>query len=134
MRSDDIAAETERYTNTSEWARRFIEMGEYVNSIQDSYYAAFYAAKAAMIHLGIRSKSHQSVQGRIDELVDSGVLSLDTRGVLGILLSRRNEAAYRFARGNWTEQEASEALDLAERFVDETRSRFAESMAIRRLR
>ncbi|MDE0122038.1 MAG: HEPN domain-containing protein [bacterium] len=119
MLSDDIAALTARYAGALEWARRFIEMGEYIKSIQDSYYSAFYAAKAALIHLGIRSKSHQSVQGRIDELVDSGVLRPDTRGVLGVLLGRRNESAYRFARGNWTEQEASEALDLAERFVSE---------------
>ena len=119
MRKDDVAILTERYAHSLEWARRFIEMGEYTKSIQDSYFAAFYAAKAALIHLGIRSKSHQSVQDRIDDLVDDGSLLHDTRGVLGLLVARRNEAAYRFARANWTEQEASDALRLAERFTNE---------------
>lgn len=119
MRSDDVAALKERYAGALEWSRRFLEVGEYIKSIQDSYYAAFYAAKATMIHLGVRSKSHQSVQVRIDELVDSGVLPLETRGVLEILLRRRNEAAYRFARRDWTEQEASDSLGIAERFVSE---------------
>lgn len=119
MRKDDVATLTERYLHSLEWARRFIEMGEYIKSLQDSYFAAFYAAKAALIHLGIRSKSHQSVQDRIDDLVDDGSLPSDTRGVLELLLARRNEAAYRFARANWTEQEAADALRLAERFTNE---------------
>ena len=119
MRRDDVAVLTERYLHSLAWAQRFVEMGEYTKSIQDSYFAAFYAAKAALIHLGIRSKSHQSVQDRIDELVDDGSVLPDTRGVLELLLARRNEAAYRFARANWTEQEATDALMLAERFTNE---------------
>ena len=119
MREDDVAALRERYSHSLEWARRFVEMGEYIKSIQDSYFAAFYAAKAALIHLGLRSKSHQSVQDRIDDLVNHGSLSPNIRGVLELLLARRNEAAYRFARGNWTKQEASDVLALAERFTDE---------------
>ena len=119
MREDDVGLLTERYRHSLEWSRRFIEMGEYTKSIQDSYFASFYAAKAALIHLGIRSKSHQSVQDRIDDLVDRGSLLPDTRGVLELLLARRNEAAYRFARANWTEQEATDALKLAETFTYE---------------
>lgn len=79
MRKDDVAILTDRYVRSLEWARRFIELGEYTKSIQDSYFAAFYAAKAALIHLGIRSKSHQSVQDRIDDLVEDGFLLSDIK-------------------------------------------------------
>lgn len=119
MRESDISILMERCLHDLAWARKFIGLDEYIKSIQDSYYAAFYAAKAALGHLGIRSKSHHSVQGRIDELVEGGTLPSDTRGVLGLLLARRNEAAYRFARGNWTEQDAREVLAMAEYFVGE---------------
>lgn len=42
MREDDVAALRERYSPSLKWARRFVEMGEYIKSIQDSYFAAFY--------------------------------------------------------------------------------------------
>ncbi len=62
------------------------------------------------------------MQAKIQELVDGGFLPLDLEDVLGRLLDKRNEAAYRFARGNWTEQEAVEILATAESFVREVES------------
>ena len=41
----------------------------------------------------------------------------DTEDALERLFGRRNEAAYRFARRNWTEQETSDTLALAEDFI-----------------
>ncbi len=55
-------------------ARRFIHEAVYPKSINDSYYAAFYAAKACLLHLGIRSKNHKSVQIGIGQVVDEGHL------------------------------------------------------------
>lgn len=49
MREDELAALKSRYPNRLEWARRFIELNEFVKSIEDSYYAAFCAAKAALL-------------------------------------------------------------------------------------
>ncbi len=43
-------------------ARQFCGDGLYQKSINESYYAAFYAAKACLLHLGIKTKSHKSVQ------------------------------------------------------------------------
>lgn len=123
-RDRDVAALSKRCSHSLGWARKFLELGEYIKSIQDSYFAAFYAAKATLSHLGVRSKSHRSVQDRIDDLVAEGALPPHTGDVLELLLARRNEAAYRFARGNWTEQEASEVLGLAERFITEMRRVF----------
>lgn len=53
MLCDDIAALKARYVGALEWARRFLGMGEYIKSIQGSCCSAFYAAKAALIHLSI---------------------------------------------------------------------------------
>ena len=99
-------------------ARRFRDEGTYPKSINDSYYASFYAAKAYLLHLNIPSKSHKSVQQRIAAVVGEGRLPPDMRGILRRLLERRNEAAYNYARRDWTEQQATEALHLAENFVD----------------
>ena len=117
MREDELAALKERFPHRLEWSRKFLEMNELVFSIEASYYAAFYAAKAALLHVGIRSKSHQHVQHLIDDLVDDGSLPPDIEGVLDRLHASRNEAAYRVARRNWTEREATRLLELAERFV-----------------
>lgn len=99
-------------------ARRFRDEGIYPKSINDSYYAAFYAAKAYLLHLDIRSKSHKSVQRHIAAVVGEGSLTEDMRELLGLLLRMRNEAAYNYARRDWTEQQVTEALHLAENFVD----------------
>lgn len=53
-------------------ARRFLDEGLYPKSINESYYAAFYAGRACLISLGITSKSHRSVQAGIDMAVDDG--------------------------------------------------------------
>lgn len=119
MVEDDLAALRERWEHSWDWARKFLDMGDYIMSIQSCYFAAFYAAKAALIHSGVRSKSHRSVQDRIDDLVEAGVLPTGVSGSLESLLARRNEAAYRYARGNWTEQEARQVFDLAETFLEE---------------
>ncbi|MCQ3803481.1 MAG: HEPN domain-containing protein [Acidimicrobiia bacterium] len=101
------------------WARKFIEWGEFIRCIRESYDAAFYAAKAILFHQGIKSKSHNSVRQRIDDLVAGGTLASGMEDVLEPLLAMRNEAAYRFARGNWTEEEAAQALTTSEFFVGE---------------
>ena len=107
------------------YARRFLDEGQYPKSINESYYAAFYAAKAGLLHLGIRSKSHQSVQAGIDSMVDDGFLPSDMRGAIELLLSRRNEAVYRYARRNWTAKEACDTLHLAHQFAQQIRELLA---------
>lgn len=64
-------------------ARRFRDEGIYPKSINDSYYAAFYAAKAYLLYLDIPSKSHKSVQQRIAAVVGEGSLTEDMREPLG---------------------------------------------------
>lgn len=99
------------------YAQQFLSEGVYPKSISNSYYAAFYAAKALLLHLRIRSKGHKSVQVSIEVAIDRGHLSATWRDALEDLHSRRNQAVYRYARRNWTIQEAQDALDIAGRFI-----------------
>ena len=105
-------------------ARRFLDEETYPKSISDSYFSTFYAAKAVLLHLGIKTKSHKSVQIGIDAAVDEGRLSQDMRGVLALLGARRNEAVYRYAKRNWTEEHAVNSLHMAQRFVETVRQLF----------
>ena len=58
------------------YAQRFLAEEAYPKSISNSYYAAFYAAKALLLHLGIKSKSHKSVQMSIELAISRGHLSV----------------------------------------------------------
>lgn len=37
MREDDVAALRERYSHSLEWARRFVEIGEYVLALAERF-------------------------------------------------------------------------------------------------
>ena len=100
------------------YAQDLIAKGDYAKSIGESYYATFYAAKAGLLHLGIRSKSHQSVQAGIDRIVQRELLSPDLGNVPLILLNMRNEAVYRYARRDWTVHDATDCLAMARGFVE----------------
>ncbi|MCY4622996.1 MAG: HEPN domain-containing protein [bacterium] len=67
-RRSEAAAYWERSDHALEWARKFIGLGEHAKSVQDSYSTAFYAAKAALAQLNIRSKYHTSVLNRVKPL------------------------------------------------------------------
>lgn len=99
MHKSEIEAHGKRSLHSLGWARRFIEENDHLMSIQASYMAAFHAAKAALGHLGIRSKYHTSVLRRLEDLVREGSLPPGIDDTLQMLFSRRNDAAYRVARG-----------------------------------
>ena len=121
-RRSEAAAYWERSDHALEWARKFIGLGEHTKSVQDSYLAAFYAAKAALAQLNIRSKYHTSVMNRVTALVRDGPLAAGTDDTLAALFALRNDAAYRVARGDWTESEATQSLEMAEWFIGEMKS------------
>ena len=121
-RRSEAAAYWERSDHALEWARKFIGLGENAKSVQDSYLAAFYAAKATLAQLNIRSKYHTSVMNRVTALVRDGSLASGTDDTLAALFALRNDAAYRVARGEWTESEATQSLEMAERFIGEMKS------------
>lgn len=100
------------------YAEQMIEKGDYTKSIGESYYAVFYAAKAGLLHLGITSKSHQSVQARLDGIVENGVLIPDIGSIPEGLLHMRNEAVYHYARRDWSVDDAVDCLTRAREFVE----------------
>ena len=102
-------------------ARRFRDEGVYAKSINDSYYAVFYAAKAALLHLGVRSKDHRGVRMAINQVVADGGLPPGMEEVPGLLSGMRSQAVYRYARRDWSEGDATDALTLAEGFVGTVR-------------
>lgn len=102
-------------------SRRFRDEGIYAKSINDSYYAA----KAALLHLDVRSKSHRSVQAGIDTVEADGRLPHGMGNTLSRLSRMRNQAVYRYARRDWTEGNATDALTLAEGFVGAVRKLIA---------
>ena len=81
-RRSEAAAYWERSDHALEWARKFIGLGEHTKSVQDSYLAAFCAAKAALAQLNIRSKYHTSVMNRVTALVRDGPLASGTDDTL----------------------------------------------------
>ena len=117
MAEDHVAFLMQDSHRDYDYAQQFLLEGVYPKSISNSYYAAFYAAKALLLHLRIRSKGHKSVQMSIEAVIDRGHLSTTWRNVLQDLHSRRNQAVYRYARRNWTSQEAQEALNMAGSFI-----------------
>ena len=117
MRDDHIAFLMEDSHRDLFYAQQFLGEGVYPKSISNSYSGAFYAVKALLLHLKIRSKSHKSVQISIEVAIDRGHLSSTWRNVLEELHSRRNEAVYRYARRDWTAQEARDSLSIAEGFI-----------------
>lgn len=99
-------------------ARTHLSDGTYPKCINDSYYAVFYAAKAGLGWLGIRTKGHQSVQIGVETAISQQDLPTDLRGILAELLRSRNIAVYHYARRDWTAVDASDALSKAEAFVE----------------
>ena len=118
MRESDIAALMGLCERDWEVALRFRSEGQYAKSVSESYYAVFYAAKAVLLHLGVKSKSHRSVQAGIDHIVRQGYLPAHLGHVPQELHRRRDEAVYRYARSDWTEEEAETSLLLAREFID----------------
>lgn len=118
MLEPDIAALMELCERDREVARRFLGEGQYAKSVSESYYAVFYAAKAVLFHLGVKSKSHHSVQAGIDRVVQQGDLPAHLGHVPQELHRRRDEAVYRYARRDWTKDEAEASLRLADGFID----------------
>lgn len=122
MSSENIALLMEYCERDLAYAKSMMEKGDHAKSIGESYYAVFYAAKAVLIHLGISSKSHQSVQAGLDSIVEKGLLVPDLGSIPERLLDMRNEAVYRFARRDWTVDNAAECLTQAREFVQAVES------------
>lgn len=99
-----------------EVARLLTERGYPEQAASRAYYAAFYAADAALLHLGERRSSHSGVIAGFGRLVvKEGRFDPGTGALLHRLFELRSDADYE--SGTVTTEQVRNALASAERFV-----------------
>ncbi len=98
-------------------AADLVRLGHLPDSVGRSYYAAFHAATAVLLELGIQRSSHHGVWAAFGQFVASGGLIAAEHQRAGTRLFRsRIRSDYHVAPGV-TEQNAEEALGMARDFV-----------------
>jgi uncharacterized protein (UPF0332 family) len=111
-----------------EQARSALQAGETLldarlwrDSVNRSYYAAFYAVLALLSLKGLGTSKHSGAIAMFDrEFVKAGVLSKDLSAILHKTFDMRQEADYE-EMAEIDAAEAQEALQQAHAFVDEVR-------------
>ncbi len=103
-----------------EAAAELVRSGHYAQAGSRAYFAAFTAASAALLVLGESRSKHSGVLSAFNELlVKGGQIDEDVGRMLRWLFDLRNRADYRWSP--LSDEEASEALDGARRFVSAVR-------------
>lgn len=98
-------------------ARLLAEGGFAAQAVSRAYFAAFYAAEAALLPLGVTRSKHAGVISAFDRrVVREGGLDESAGRVLRSLFDRRNHADY--APVEVPREEADRAIGDAERFID----------------
>jgi len=115
--SDEQADSLARSRQELEAARLLAESGFGAQAISRAYFAAFFAAEAALLLLGETRSKHSGVISAFGRrVVREGGLEESTGRSLRSLFERRNEADY--GSPSVTAEEAEAALADAEQFVD----------------
>lgn len=120
-RKDNAATELVRAHECLREARLLLQDGLPYGATSRAYYAIFHAARALLFWAGLETRSHRGLVRLIGaHFVKPGLL----RPELGRLVSRvqrdREDADYETG-AVFTTDEASEAVEAAERFLDEAR-------------
>ncbi len=91
--------------------------GFFAEAVTRAYYAAFHAARGALLAVGVQAKTHRGVHTQVsDRLVREGHLPADASHWLRVLAGARAVADYDDGAA-LNEAQAHEALDLAVQFV-----------------
>ena len=92
--------------------------GLYFKSVVSSYYAVYHGAKAALLNKGISPKSHEGIE-RMFSLyyVKVSLVETDIWRIIGRLMKLREEADY-YPETSFNLKDSSEAIEMAERFLD----------------
>jgi len=102
-------------------SRLLIDAGFSDQAASRAYYAAFYAAEAALLRLGETRSSHSGLIAAFGSLVvKKGGFEQNTAALLRELFDLRNDADYELL-GSITRVHAERALASAERFVNAVR-------------
>ena len=93
------------------------------SAVGRAYYAAFYAAEAALWTKGVHCRTHGGLATALHQhFVQPGLLAPDPLRSLQDLLQLRLAGDYPRFRRDVTVEEALEAIELAEQFVAEIRT------------
>jgi uncharacterized protein len=99
-------------------ARELVELGYSRQAVSRAYYAAFYAARAALEAIGETPKSHSGMRTRFAKLAKSSPeLGAEAGTALSRLDTRRGRADYG-DDVSVTSTEANDAIDQAQAVVD----------------
>ena len=90
----------------------------YFKSVVSSYYAVYHGAKAALLNKGVSPKSHEGIE-RMFSLyyVKVNLIETDIGRIIGRLMKLREEADY-YPETSFNLKDSSEAIEMAERFLD----------------
>lgn len=107
-----------------EAAKDEADLGWLARALSTSYYAAFYAANAALLLEGFHSKRHSAIVGRFGyELVKNSDFPPKIASILGRLQTSRISADYDMVfRSSVSEEDVACQLRESERFVQEVGS------------
>lgn len=95
--------------------------GLFFKSIVSSYYAVYHGAKAALLNKGVSPKSHEGIE-RMFSLyyVKVNLIETDIGRIIGRLMKLREEADY-YPETSFNLKDSSEAIEMAERFLENIR-------------
>jgi len=118
----EVRKHLDRAGELLEVAREVLRLGHPADSVSRSYYAAFHAATAMLLELGIERSSHHAVWAAFGEQVTARGL-LDARyHRAGLDLLRARSSSDYLAEPEDTQEDAAEALGLAQEFASACRS------------
>lgn len=120
----EIAANLERAEESLDAARELLANGHYDIAASRAYYAAFYAATAALLAQGIERSKHSGVVASVHrELVKTGRLDKEHGRRLNWLFELRNVGDYGVT-AHVSAEEAELAINVAEGFLGAIRGVF----------
>lgn len=118
----EIMAQLERAEQSLGAARQLATGGYYDFAAARAYYAAFYAARAALLHAGVELSRHSAVIAAIHQrFVKTGLLDKAHGRALNWLFELRSVGDYG-GPVHVSPQEVEQAIIVAERFVQAIRS------------
>ena len=93
----------------------------FLKSVVSSYYAVYHGAKAALLNKGVSPKSHEGIE-RMFSLyyVKVNLIETDIGRIIGRLMKLREEADY-YPETSFNLKDSSEAIEMAERFLENIR-------------
>ena len=117
-RAEEIAANLERADHSIQAARQLVSGRYYDFAASRAYYAAFYAATAALLAEGLEFGKHSGVIASIHQrLVKTGKLETEQGKALNWLFELRGVGDYGVTR-HVSHNEAEQSIQAAEGFLE----------------